>query len=143
MMIRVINNGHEVLPGGSADDFNGGKPVVFLGAWFANERPQALGTFQHTLRIEEPIPLGRSADVNLEIKPSRPGNQYLSFGLFRAAISGKGNGPVGEVTSLPVNVARGSWIDNHRPLFLDSLIAAHLVGFAVALLLLYLWNRAR
>lgn len=141
LRLRLTNGGTEILPGGSLTDYNAGKRIVFVGAWFSEVPPSVLGTFEHTTRLENPLAPGQTAELTLGVKPARYGPQYLGLGLFRSALDGQGNGPVGEVTSIPITVVPGSWVENHRLRFLQALVGGHLAGLALALLLLAVWSR--
>ena len=140
LTVRVRNGSGDVVPGSTATEYTRGAPAVFVGAWFAPNAPRVLGTFQYSSRLGASVAPGQSADIVLAVTPTAPGPQYLGIGLFRSSANGQDTGEVGEVTSLLVSVAPGSWLENHRALFLRGLIGVHFLGLAGALLLLWRWS---
>lgn len=131
ILVRIVNDAPVPLPGGDAQDFARGASVVFVGHWFADDEPKQLGTFEGMKYVGRTLAPGEAVEVTLNIRPNRPGRQYLGAGLFRASQAQHDNGPVGRIATAPVEVAGGSALDNYRPAFLTGLVGAHILGFAV------------
>ncbi len=93
------------------------------------------------MRLPAPLPPGSSTEVTIELKPLNAGRQYVAFGLLYSQVNRRNKRPIGEVIALPVTVAPGTWVDNHRVLLLRSLVAIHTLGFVLALVGLVVWTR--
>jgi hypothetical protein len=143
LLVRVTNRSAETLPGCSAAEFAHGQPSAYLGAWFADLPPATLGTFEITHQLSAPLAPGESVDVSLEVRPGEPGRRFLAFGLLRTSRQGSDYGQVGHVTSVPVEVAAGSWHENHRVAALRALVLLHLAVFVGAIVLLARRERLR
>jgi hypothetical protein len=135
--VRIVNQTENTFPACTAADYDRGRRCLFLGAWFAVDAPAVLSTFQHTLRLERPVPAGGALVAAIEVKPEKSGAQHIGIGLYRGSRDNRKSGPVGHVAAARVEVAGGSWFDEHRRLVLRALVFGHLAGIvgAAALLL--------
>jgi hypothetical protein len=143
VLVRIVNHSADTIPGCTVADYDRGQLCTFLGAWFADERPPWLSTFQHTLRLERAIPPGSADFSSIEVKPEKTGKVFLGVGLYLGSRSGVGSGQLGQIAAPRVYVARGSWFDEHRRLLLRVLVGAHVGGTLLSAALLVAWTMRR
>jgi hypothetical protein len=136
MLIRVVNLGRTPLAGATEAEYAQNRPAIYAGAWFSTHRPDSLAAFTVAVRLESPLPPGGVTELTLFVAPTNIGTQYLSFGLYQASLKADKNGPVGVITSVPVEVIALNWLDEHRGVFLQGLIGAHSLAFLIGLALL-------
>jgi len=141
--LRIENGQARALEGGSTADWDGGRPLAFAGAWFAREPAADLAQFEVTVRLSTPVPPGAVQEIDLPLRPVRPGPQWLCFGLVRSSRDGSAYGPLTRPVCEPVEIAPGSFLDNHRSDLLNVIVGAHWTAL-VACVLGALWMaRAR
>jgi hypothetical protein len=123
--IRIHNATDRPLEGGPPQDWDAGLPLTFVGQWFTDKPALQMGQFETTLRLPDRIPPGGSVEITVPLRPVRPGRHLLCFGLIRSSRDGKAYGQVGSPLCLPVGVAGGSALANHRPELLKGLLGFH------------------
>jgi hypothetical protein len=133
--IRLENRQTGPLEGGSTADWDHGRPLAFAGAWFADGPASVVAPFEVTVRLPAPVPAGTVGEIELPIRPVRPGRRWLCFGVVRSSRDGSAYATLTEPFCVPVQIAAGSFLENHRPELLRAVVAAHwiaLVAFAAA-----------
>lgn len=140
VLVRITNTTDRTIPDVSPEEYARGKPALYLGAWFAADRPSTLGTFEVTRRLRSPLSPGASVDVLMDIRPGVPGQRFLALGLLRASGATADYGEVGRTIAVPVNVRLGAWHENRRVLFLKGIALLHLGAFLAALAALVVRN---
>lgn len=133
VIVRITNHTDRPVPDVSPEQYAAGKPALYLGAWFADERPSTLGTFEVTRRLRAPLPPRAQVDVVIDIRPGAAGRRFLALGLLRASGAAADYGEVGRPVAAPADVQPGAWHENHRVLLLKGIAFLHLGAFLLAL----------
>lgn len=133
MVVRITNHTERPIPDVTPEQYAEGKPALYLGAWFTDEQPSTLGTFEVTRRLRDQLPPGIPVDVVIDIRPGVSGQRFLGLGLLRASGAAADYGEVGRTISAPVDVQRGAWHENHRVRVLKGIALLHVGAFLLAL----------
>lgn len=117
-----------------------GAANVYAGAWFSDAAPSAFGAFESSERLAS-LESRQSTRISLPVTPNRPGNQYLSLGVWQASRAASGNGPISDIAVSRVTISFAQPIDRYKPLVAHAILGLHFGLFALALIALGLGRR--
>jgi len=130
--IRIENRQTGPLEGGSTADWDHGLPLAFAGAWFADAPASVVAQFEATVRLPAPVPGGADGEIDLPIRPVRPGRRWLCFGVVRSSRDGAAYATLTEPFCVPVQIASGSFLENRRPELLTAVVITHWIALVAS-----------